>query len=145
MIKEYIRESMSPYAISILLVSKKDETLRICVNCYVINKITIKYRHLIRRLDDMLDKLHVFYIFFKINLKSGYHKKKMKEKDEWKTSFKTKYDSYKLLVMPFKLTNTPSFMRLKNHILQNFIGKHVVVHFDDILIYSKNLKEHANI
>ena len=144
MIKGHIRQSISPYAIHVLLVSKKDETLRMCVDCRAINKIIVKYRHLIPRLDDIIDELHVFFIFSKIDLKSEYHQKRMKEKDEWKTSFKTKYDSYKLLVIPFELTNTPnSFMRLRNHVLQNFIGKFVVVYFDDILIYSKNLKEDA--
>jgi hypothetical protein len=87
---------MNPYAIHVLLISKKNETLRMCVDCRAINKIIVKYRHLIPRLDDIIDELHVFFIFSKIDLKSEYHQKRMKEKDEWKTSFKTKYDSYKL-------------------------------------------------
>nr|GEZ80535.1 putative reverse transcriptase domain-containing protein [Tanacetum cinerariifolium] len=141
--KGFIRPSSSPWGASVLFVKKKDGSFRICIDYQELNKLTVKNRYLIPRIDDLFDQLQRSSIYSKIDLRSGYHQLRVREQDIPKTAFRTRYGHYEFQVMPFGLTNAPVvFMDLMNRVFKPYLDKFVIVFIDDILIYSKDEKEH---
>ncbi|GJS49428.1 putative reverse transcriptase domain-containing protein [Tanacetum coccineum] len=141
--KGFIRPSHSAWGAPVLFVKKKDGSLRMCIDYRELNKLTIKNRYPLPRIDDLFDQLQRSRYFSKIDLRSGYYQLCVHEDDIPKTAFQIRYGHFEYTVMPFGLTNALAvFMDLMNRVCKPYLYKFVIVFIDDILIYSKTKEDH---
>jgi hypothetical protein len=141
--KGYIHPILSPWGAPVLFVKKKDGTLRLCIDFRQLNKVIVKNKYPLPRIDDPFDQLKDAKIFSKIDLRSGYHQVRINDEDSIKTAFRTRHDHYEFTVVSFGLTNAPVvFMCLMNGVFRDYLDKFVIVFLDDILVYSKTEEEH---
>ena len=134
---------MLPWGVPIICVNKKDGTFHLCIDYRRFLKMTIKNKYPLPRIDDIFDQVRGAKIFSRIDLRPRYHQVGIKDEDIHKVAFKTIYGHYEFVVLPFGLTNYPSiFMCLMINVLSKYLDKFVLIFINNILIYSKNVKEH---
>lgn len=139
----WIQPSQSPYGAPVLFARKKDGKLRMCIDYRALNKLTVKNKYPLPRIDEIFDALQGATIFSSIDLDSAYHQVQIKAEDIPKTAFRTKFGHFEYRVLCFGLTNAPAtFQSLMNRVLAPLLDRGVVVYLDDILIYSKTKEEH---
>ena len=135
--KGFIRPSTSSWGTPVLFSKKKDKTLRLCIDYREMNRVTVKNRYPLPRIDDLFDQLRGARVYSKIDLRTCYHQLRVKEIDIPKTAFKTRYGHFEFMVMPFGLTNAPTtFMDLMYRVFQLYPDQFFLVFVDEILIYS---------
>lgn len=136
---------MSPWGALALFIKKKDGSMRLCIGYRELNKLAVKNKYALPRINYLIDQLHGGQVFSKIDLRSGYHQVLIKGKDISMNAFCTRYGYYEFLVMPFGLTNTLIvFMDLMNRVFLHNLDLFVVIFIDDIMIYSCNKQLHAD-
>nr|GEW76803.1 putative reverse transcriptase domain-containing protein [Tanacetum cinerariifolium] len=141
--KGFIRPSSSPWGAPVLFVKKKDGSFRMCIDYQELNKLAVKNRYPLLRIDDLFDQLQGSSIYSKIDLRLGYNQLRVREADIPKTAFRTQYGHYEFWVMPFRMTIAPAvFIDLMNRVCKPYSDKFIIFFIDDILIYSKDEKEH---
>nr|GFB88911.1 retrotransposon protein, putative, Ty3-gypsy subclass [Tanacetum cinerariifolium] len=141
--KGFIRHSSSPWGAPVLFFKKKDGSFRMYIDYRELNKLTVNNRYSPPRIDDLFDQLQGSSVYSKVDLRTGYHQLRVREEDIPKTAFKTRYGHYEFQVMPFGLTNAPAvFMDLMNRVCKPYLDTFMIVFIDDILIYSKDEKDH---
>ncbi|GJW35190.1 putative reverse transcriptase domain-containing protein [Tanacetum coccineum] len=142
--KGFIRPSSSPWGAPILFVKKKYGSFRMCIDYRELNKLYIKNRYPLSRIDDLFDQLQGSSVYSKIDLRSGYHQLHIKEEDIPITAFRNRYGYFEFKVMPFGLTNAPTvFMDLMNRVCKPYLDKFAIVFINDILVYSKDNEENG--
>jgi len=141
--KGFIRKSTSPAGAPVLFVRKKDGTLRLVIDYRKLNDMTIRNSYPLPLISELLDRVKGAKVFTKLDLKSAYNLVRIKEGDEYKTAFRTRYGHFEFLVMPFGLKNAPAtFQHFINDVLSEYLDDFVISYIDDILIYSNTIEEH---
>ena len=143
--KGFIRPSTSPWGASVLFAKNKDKTLRLCIDYRQLNRVTIKNRYPLPRIDDLFDQLKGARVYSKIDLRTDYHQLRVRETDIPKTAFRMRYGHFEFTVMPFGLMNeSAAFMDLMHRVFHPYLVQFLVVFVDDILIYSQSEEKHED-